>query len=352
MGMTGPKGNLLVAGAKDLTVDKLQQLYKAAVEGQSLSSTDANDDEVEGQQLYEIVRFILETMKDLWDLWQRMSAEERQRVVDALQYIWTDPLIECRNYYNASIPSDQSRAYTNFIDSIAQALVNHGLQSDINLARTEALNSVCNFIDSIKTHYQDSALMQGIIQQFGAIGIFIYAKLEEAQRFSNSRYAFPSDLRKLFEDALALRGKVGNFESLLQYLAAAAYQAVLHQGSGIEGEQGLEGIARGQLLVELFLKLATKGWEGLKVFYDPPINAFQRLGIAFDFMAQKREGLISGTQLYGFLEPYLTSGEVDSLVAKLENASQQLIKLRGFPYLVTRQILGVLPGRKLHNFHN
>lgn len=331
MGMTGPKGNLLVAGAKDLTADKLQQLYKAVVEGQSLSSVDANDDEVKGQQLYEIVSFILETMKELWDLWQRMSAEERQRVVDALQYIWIDPLTECRNYYNASIPSDQSRAYTNFINNIAQALVNHGLQTDINLARNEALNSVCNFINSIKTHYQDSALMQGIMQQFGAVGIFIYAKLEEAQRFSNSHYVFPDDLKKLFEDALALRGKVGNFEALLQYLAAAAYQAVLHQGSGTEGEQGLEGIARSSLLMELFFQLDAKGWTPLAVFHDPGVV------VTFDFTARKGPAA-TGTHIYGFLEPYLTSNEVNNLVTKLEDASRQLI-LRQSDSPLARHIL-------------
>jgi hypothetical protein len=328
MGMAGPKGNLLLVGMKQVDPQTIQKIYEQAMNETTtgslgISSSD-DEEEVEGQQLYEIIRFILETMKELWDLWQRMSAEERQRVVDALQFIWSDPLTECRNYYNASIPSDQSRAYTNFINNIAQALVNHGLQSDINLARNEALNSVCNFINSIKTRYQDSALMQGIMQQFGAVGIFIYAKLEEAQRFSNSRYTFPSDLKKLFEDAFALRGKVGNFESLLQYLAAAAYQAVLHQGSGTEGEQGLEGIARSQLLMGLFSQLAAKGWPTLFAFWKPPFS--DPAMPTFDFWAFKPGDplLITGTLVAGFLEPYLTSGEVTDLINRLINASQQL----------------------------
>ncbi len=160
-------------------------------------------------------------------------------------------------------------------------------------------------------------LMTGIIAQFGAVGIFAYVKLEEAQQFSSSVYAFPGNLKQLFSDAFNLKAIVQNFEALMQYLAAAAYQAVLHQGIG-EGEQGLEGVARAYLLMALFFQLDANDWRWLKVFYDP------RVGITFDFMAYQGDG-ITGTYVYGFLEPYLTSGEISTLVSRLEEASRRLV---------------------------
>jgi hypothetical protein len=233
---------------KDLDGKRLQQLYTRAVEGKGLSAK--GSDNVQAQQWqYPLAVIILNAMKDLWELWQGLKASERQKVTDALQYIWNDPLTECRNYYNASIPTDQSIAYTNFINSIAQVLADNGLV-DLGEARKVALDSVCAFIDSIKRNYKDSAFMQGIIQQFGAVGIFAYVKLEEVRQFSSSLYEFPDDLRKLFESAYQLKGKVMNFAALMQYLAAAAYQTVLYQDA--RREQGLEAVARSYLLIQLF----------------------------------------------------------------------------------------------------
>ncbi len=327
--MSGPKGRLLVVGAKDLTPERLEQMYKVLVEGQRLNT--AEEGEVEAQQWqYPLAVIFINAMRDLWNLWQRMQAAERQAVTDAFQYIWSDSLVECRNFYNPPIPSDQSRAYTNFINAIAQTLVNAGLHTDLEQARHEALTAVCTFIHSIKTTYGDAALMQGIMQQFGAVGIFAYAKLVEAQPLANSLYAFPSNLRTLFENAYRFKGTVTNFDALVQYLAAAAYQAVQRGGMGsLEGEGALEAIARATLLIQqIYPQLQSNGWQDLRFdtgFGAPSFFGYKNLGKSFQ--SPNGDQVYRYVQVYGFIEPYLKVEEINRLISQIENAAQQIARV-------------------------
>jgi hypothetical protein len=187
----------------------------------------------------------------------------------------------------------------------------------------EALRIMGIFVSTIKS-LNAPGLMTAIVDQAGAAGIIAFAKLVEAQQYANTKYVFPKDIVGFFEKVLQLKSILTyGWGLFLEHLAAAAAQASAKAGTP-EGDAALEMVARLTLLQDLFFKMHQKGWERLTYGskWDSPL--------AFDFYGKKTFD-VSGIGEYlwhivGWVEPYLSQGDVDRILQQIENAANWILQ--------------------------
>ena len=337
LGISGPQGNVLLAGLrseviKDLGTEKLKDIYKQVVEGKILNQpwlTTANP--LATQFLFLILDFI----KDLTDIWLKMSAEERENLEKALADIFNavDPATAAGDLYNGSKlnnASDKEKAFGKFIDAVTEVLLK-GLQSDRQLAQEEALRMVSTALTELKKN-SAPGLRDYLISAYGPVAIVALAKLVELRDAGllSTNYAFPGNIIAFFEELrnLASQG-VSNLDQLMQYLAAAVYQAAQYGGSA-DGERGLEGVARATLLIEnIFPTMIQHGWKGMTFLQNVEgLGSFAFYGILYSDDGGVSVGVV------GFIEPYLKPEDVAGVLADIERGAKFISGKATFPYVV------------------
>jgi len=329
IGVVGKDRGLLVYN-RDLTPEELLQLFDSTASGTAASST---EEQVEGQQVQvvgQLLLIFLDFIKDLIDLWNRMSEAERNAFMHALSLIYgdPDPGSAAEDFYGRTSPEGQ--AYTKVIDSIIQALQKH-LGLSWEQAKQEALSIMGIFVSTLKASSKPG-LMTDIVTHAGVAGIIAFVYLLDTQQYAQQhmfdgyiygKYAYPADILSFFEELLKLKGIIENWSLFLEHLAAAAAQAAFNAGTPA-GDAALEMIAKLTLLQNLFFKMHARGWGLLTYGYH---DCYRYAGcMYFDFYGYNVSLTVSGFDgsfpwhIFGWVEPYLSLDDVDRILQQIENA--------------------------------
>jgi hypothetical protein len=328
-GVVGNDRGLLVYNPKNLGPDELKKLFDSTASGAAALSEEG---QVEGQQVYELLKIFLDFIKDLVQQWQKMGQEEQdafKRALLGLQVcqVYEDP-VQCARRYcfrieeGKCVPydSEEARAFAKVVNGIAKALQNYLGFTDPNLALAEALRIMGKFASTLRT---DQGLLTAIVEQAGVAGIIAFVKLMEQQTYACSRYVYPTDIASFFGKLLELKGILGKWDLFLEHLAAAAAQAA----ANMNRDAALEMIARLYLLQELFSKMKVRGWQRLECGYT---GGAGWAGPFFDFYGWKQFD-VSGIGEYrwhimGWVEPYLSLGDLDRILRQIENAADWILR--------------------------
>jgi len=263
IGLMGPKGGLILANIKkDVTPEKLQQIYDHVVKASP----------VEGQQINAFIEALKQILLRLG--LSSTSAGLIVAVVADLMMIMNDMISQADNLGEgllnavtgpgdlASIQNRLRDTYTEwregrvdpgtpeaavgeFIDRIAQFLVDNGFTSS-ETAIVDTIDMLANFLYDFAQAGLNTT-MQSLIERFGPLAPFIYTQMKEfnSQLIASWIYAYPRDAElcteahredptiPLIEDPLLcflwqinrLASSVGSMDLLMGYLAAMAYLA-------------------------------------------------------------------------------------------------------------------------------
>jgi len=329
MGIAGSKGGLLLVGTPGLDSQKLQQLYD-----QTLGSQAISQEEVEGQQLFDALRALLEalgyalTVKDLIEAVSGASPDVISSLIAVFDVVrdniaqgdLSGAMVELEGFYNQS-----GTPFRIFVDALIEKLraINLGMDH-----KQEALQMMLTFV---KLLYDNnlSNLEGYLLNNFGFAAVIALAKLVELENagVQDWRYPFPISPAHLLNSIRDLKERgVKGLELLMDFLAASAAQAFYYSGDAGKKEIGLEGIARVTELTWLFDKLLQLGWENLQFITQVSFDN----DIGFAFQATKARLFKDGkdAKVTGFIEPFLKQEEVTALADRIQKAAQQLAFFR------------------------
>ncbi len=349
IGIAGSKGGLLLVGTQGLDSQKLQQLYD-----QTLGSQGISQQEVEGQQLIDILKALLDAMGyalTVRDLIEMISGagDVIPSLIDVFGVIrdnivagdLSGAMAELEWFYNQS-----GTTFRIFVDALIEKLraINPGMNH-----RQEALQMMLTYV---KVLYDNnlSNLEGYLLNNFGVAAVIALAKLVdlESAGIQDPRYAFPSpayllnSIRELNERIDPSGRHIRNLDLLIAFLAASAAQAFYYQGDAGNKEIGLEGIARVTELTQLFDKLLQLGWTNLGFTTQVGDAEWGFVDVGFAFSATKAGIFDNGkkdARVTGFIEPFLKQEEVTALAERIQKAARQLAISRAgdcvFEWLVT-----------------
>jgi len=393
VGLTGSKGGLILAGIRNTTPEKLQQIYNnvTSLSLQSGSSIEGQQQGVFREALRRVllglglsqssVGFIMAVVGDLItilgdlgpqgnNLGQGMlNAATTAGATDVLTAIQNNLRDYYTNWKNGQAdPGTPTAAVGELIDRLQQFFVKHGF-SPSETALTDAIAMLANFIHAF-TQAGLNDTMRSLVEKFGPYAVFIFDQLKKfnSLHIYSWYYAYPSSAdacirahqedptKPLIEDSLLCflwqinqLKEAGNIDQLMGYLAAMAY-LVNHPASGQEESTGLEGIARVTLLVEEFLpRLLKNGWEGVRVevgsdacddicFFG--IKQLASPGVE-PCLAAPDGHIYCNLRLYGFVEPYLEIGDVDRVWQQIVRAANFMITW-GTPSLMRNAVVQII----------
>jgi hypothetical protein len=371
VGISGPKGNVLIVGARELTPEKLQQIYDRITDLQL-------DAHIEGQQaevIKEALRRVLlrlgvsmtvvgmavAAVFDLFSIIQRLGSQASKLgdgFVKAAINTSTLGAIESnlRDYYDrwkaGTIREDSPEAAVGeFIDMFKDFLIAHGFAQPESADKV-AINMLATFIHTF-TQKGLNLTMKLLVERFGPLAPFIFHQLKEVDEslMATWVYAFPSNKpcatrEPPIQDPIMcflwqidlLSSDVEGMNQLMAYLAAMAYVANNPKAEG-DLEKGLEGIARVTLLVEEFLpRLRNNGWFNLRVqvgtdlcqdicfFGEKALYGSTEHGC---IVPPDSEGCYRGLRIVGFIEPFLEGNDQGRAVDRVWRQIQNVAK--GFP---------------------
>jgi hypothetical protein len=316
IGIAGPKGNVIIAGMKNVDATKLQQIYDKTVQGQS--------SEIEGQDvastvLKEILKragvpaFILNLIFDAVDYWQSLGAARRSEIKNILlnlkiQVDHPDQFMtEIQNRYN------DTPAFRELVDKMVAQLRTHltGF-SDVELRR-QAFDIFFRYMNSL-AQSGNLTLVDRALDMLGVSVVIAFGLLDELNIAPSVTGQMLLALQDLAMRLVMRNEHFGNIEVLVAFLAVSAAQAAY----GTNVAVGTEGIARVQLfLLELVPQMQAHGWIFFRIVPE------EHVGFAFQ-ASLKTEPAGPETYIHGLLEPYLQNQEVDAMVKAIQNAVQKL----------------------------
>jgi hypothetical protein len=255
------------------------------------------------------------------------------------------------NLYQDSPTNPDLQAYKAFIDSLASFFVSQGQTP--KQARVSAFKAVADAIRLIYEIYDnDGDRMRALLElnsRTRGLGLIVIAKLDQLRHLSlpdptpNSQNWW---LRLVIRNRVDMQALVntitnsaalanwGQLNQLLNYYYTMAEQAISNGGLATSaGREGLEGVARGTFLLMMALRFLTPA-PGVPA--GTTFEVFKTFGnVVVDFRVgtwiTERDRRID-TRILGYIEPFLSNQEVDSMVQKLLQASQAIAKYEYNPY--------------------
>jgi hypothetical protein len=353
VGLVGPEANMLLAGFGN-SVDSidLQQFYSQALSATSSAQLPPLPCGLLFSSSYQAICEALNTLLQL------LGSIPTQDLNSQLQWImgWLisnpngDLLQTVTNLYHPSPTDPALQAYKSFIDSLTQFFMGQGQGQE--QARSSAFRAVADAIRLIYEIYSDNGKRLSTLLELNSrtrgLGLITIAQLSQLRGLSLPDPASSpqsnwlrfvirnnTDMQALIDTIV--NGPFANWEQLndlLRYYYVMAKQALDNGGLATPaGMEGLEGVARATFLLGMAARFLS-GAPGVPA--GTKFEIFKTIGnVVVDFRVGTwitEGGRPKDTRIFGYMEPFLSKSEVDSLVRKLVNASKAIASFEPNPY--------------------
>ncbi len=302
---------------------------------------------------------LCEALNTLLQLLGSISTKDLNSQLDSImQWLINNPngnlLQIVTNLYHTSPTNPTLRAYKSFIDALAQFFVSQGESPE--QARNSAFRAVADAIRLIYEIYDDNGARTRALLELNSrtkgFGLIAIAQLGQLRGlalpnpFSDPQYRWlrfvPSnntDLRTLVDYIIGANPYIGDhlrnwnqLNDLLRYYYVMAKQALDNGGLDTPaGMEGLEGVARATFLLGMAVRFLS-GAPGVPAgttfeIFKTAENRFGKVVVDFRVKTWITEGgRPIDTRIFGYIEPFLSNSEVDSILQKLIKASNVLAK--------------------------
>jgi len=359
VGLVGPEANMLLAGFGD-TIDSidLQQFYSQALS--ATSSAQPSPDVLCGLLFSGQYATLCEALIGLINQFLQIPNRDLNNQLDLImQWLINNPngdlLQEVTNLYHPSPTNPTLQAYKSFIDALTQFFVRQGESPE--QARSSAFRAVADAIRLIYEIYNDNGARTRALLELNSrtngFGLIAIAQLGQLRGLalpnpsSDPQYRWlrfvprdNTDLRTLVDFIIGANPYIGDhlrnwnqLNDLLRYYYVMAKQALDNGGLATPaGMEGLEGVARATFLLGMAVRFLS-GAPGVPAgttfeIFKVAENRFGKVVVDFRVKTWITEGgRPIDTRIFGYIEPFLSKSDVDSIVQKLLKASNVLAKV-------------------------
>jgi len=350
VGLLGPEANMLLAGFGN-SVDSidLQQFYSQALS--ATNSAQPSPDVLCGLLFSGRYATLCVALIELINQLLQIPNQDLNRQLDSImQWLINNPngdlLQIVTNLYHPSPTNPTLRAYKSFIDALAQFFVSQGESPE--QARNSAFRAVADAIRLIYEIYSDNGTRLRTLLELNSrtngLGLITIAQLSQLRGLSlpnpdsspQSKWLRlvirnNTDMQALID--MIVNGPFANWgqlNDLLRYYYVMAKQALDNGGLATQaGMEGLEGVARATFLLGMAYRFLA-GAPGVPA--GTTFEIFRRIGdsnVVVDFRIKtwiNERGILKDTRIFGYMEPFLSKSDINSLVRKLFDAAAVIAK--------------------------